>query len=332
VNWRSLFLNGIVTLVITVAAGLVVYYLTKEPAPASERLLYTLNASATFGTEQDRITFLTISVQNVGRKPARDVRVVANFPQNTLIQDRRVIVSTGPASTIRDDSSPTQLAVSIPNLVPNESAEISLLVKGPEGSRPDLGIKSEDSVGIPVPAPSLAEKKGISKIQRIAIGISITLLLLFQFVWLRSNISSVARIFPTSRSLNNIAFIYLQQGLADRALQLLTTEISTKGADAISLANYGLALGLQGDQDLAAKHLDSASWWANTKHEKAVVEYNRAILEVRKNDLAAAKAHLRKAFSLSRREITRYCELSVHIQSASSKDQGFRDLVDRKGR
>ncbi len=215
------------------------------------------------------------------------------------------------------------------------AAEISWLVKGPNRSAPDIGVQSDDSMANRIPPPSLEPKtEGLSKIQRISIALLIPLALVLQLVLTRSKRfrGLLRKILPAFQSLNNAAFVYLQLGLMDAAKELLKTAIAERGADPITFANYGLALGLTGDADLASKHLDAAFWWAGTAHEKAVVEYDRATLLVHLNDLEEAKRHLRKAFSLSPREITRYCQLSTYIQAACKKDEELNSIVKKQGR
>jgi hypothetical protein len=332
VNWRNLLIGGLTTLVITIVGGVMVFYLTKEPKYPSERLVYTLKTSATFGSEQNKITFLTISVQNTGTKAARNVRIVGKFDQDSLIQDKRITLSVGPASIFQDESSSKLLAISIPILVPTESAEISLLVKGPEASKPDLGVQSEDSIAIQVPSPSLEPKtEGLHQRERLLVILLIPCALGLQLLLLRTRRWLPTKL-PTRPSLNNTAFVYLQQGLTEEAEKLLKTEIGMHGADPFTLANYGVALGLSGNHDLAIKHLDAAWWWARSTSQKALIEYDRATLFISMRDLEGAKKHLRAAFSLGGREISRYCELSIHIRAAAAQDDEFDRLVQQRGR
>jgi tetratricopeptide (TPR) repeat protein len=334
-NWRNVFVNALITLGIAVVAGVLVYFLTKGPSPPSESLAYTLNTSAAFGSDQDKITFLTISLQNTGTKAARNVRIAGKFDRNSVIQDRRITLSAGPAAIFRDESSAALLAVFIPSLAPAESAEISLLVKGANGSAPDIGVQSDDSMATQILPPSLeAKTEGLSKMRRILIVLVAALALVLQLILIRFGPfrGFLRRIIPSFLSLNNAAFVYLQIGLTDAAKELLKAAIAAKGADPITFANYGLALGLTGDTDLGSKHMDAAFWWAATNHEKAVVEYDRAILSIHLNDVEGAKRHLRKAFALSPREITRYCQLSTYLQAGCKQDSELNSIVTKRGR
>ena len=224
--------------------------------------------------------------------------------------------------------------MNVENFPPAESAAISILIRGANLAQPTVGVQSADSIGERVSLSSLTQNEiaALSRTSRIVITVSVFVCLLIQpfilsYVLPRVDLGILRRFIPSSASLNNTAFLYLQLGLDKEAEQLLETSIATKGADAITLSNYALALGLKGDQEASQKRFEAAEWYANRPHERAVVEYNRAVLLLAQGQLSEGKEHLKKAVSLSPTEIRRYSRLSVHIRPVAERDPDIGSLV-----
>jgi hypothetical protein len=112
-----------------------------------ERLVYTVQTSATFGSEPDKITFLTIRVENTGGKSAHNLRTVADLGHDVTIQSKQITLSSGAATPITDNSSGANVDILVPDLVPTEAMVISLLVKGSGHVSPTIDVKSTESVG-----------------------------------------------------------------------------------------------------------------------------------------------------------------------------------------
>ena len=192
---------------------------------------------------------------------------------------------------------------------------------------PNLQIEllSDETVGSAAPAPSLTASK------RPAFLIEIIWLIFGALLLQLIVLTIIVQRQKSQKSLNNTAFVYLQKGLTKEAEKLLGLEIEREGGEAISLANYGLAIGLNGDVTGAAVRLDAAAWWAKTRYEKAVVEYDKAILSIFQGTTKEAIEHLRAAFSHSRAVIARYCAINTYIQAACSQDPEFLALVQQQG-
>jgi len=337
-NWRHTLISSGITLIVTLAAGLLVYYLTKEPPPLlpSEQIIYRVNTSATFGTDQDKITFLTIRVENTGNKAAHNVRIVDIFSDRYIIQSKQIELSSGPASNVIDNSSEHKVDIVMPILVPNEYAAISLLIRGPSGLEPNVNVRSDESVGKMATNSLQPIANEINADKQKAI-ISAVTGVLFGLVGLVITGALLARIRRGGASRNNTAFVYLQQGLTEEARELLSAAIADGDGEAVTVANLGAALGLQGDVEGARKRFLIAEWWAapgrwTNRHARAVIAYDQATLLIHNSDLAGAMEELRKAFSLSRRQIGRYCDLSIYMKDVKEKNAEFRELIERRGK
>jgi tetratricopeptide (TPR) repeat protein len=334
-NWRHTLISSAITLLVTLVAGLLVYYLTRQPPPLppAEKIVYRVNTSATFGKDPEKITFLTIRVENIGNKAAHNVRIVDAFPNVYEIQNKQIEISSGVASNLIDDFSQHKIDIVAPNLVPNEYISVSLLVKGPSGLTPSINVRSDDSVGTEAPtslqafAPEQDKTDHRKSVISTALASIIFLGSMFYFV-LRFGGASSWSGGLSAASRNNVAFVYIRQGLIDEARQILSAVISESGGDPITLANLGVTLGLHGDTEAAQKLLSGAEWWAGStqwinRHAKAVLAYDRATLLVHYGDIAGAMEQLKKAFSMSRRQIRRYCNLSIYIKKREKLMRNF---------
>src|SRR5713226_3385448 len=114
-----------------------------------------------------------------------------------------------------------------------------------------VGLRSAGAIGtvglfvreIPLPpSPRQATERLLSVLMPL---IALAQPLLVALLFPRSR-SFLLRFIPTTPSVNNTAFLYIHKGLTKEAQALLENAIINRGADAITLANYGLTLGLNG--------------------------------------------------------------------------------------
>jgi hypothetical protein len=306
-RWKETVISALIALIVAIIAGVVVFFVTRDTKADAEKLIYYVENSAAFSSDLSNIEFVTLVAKNVGTKSAHHVKVVADFGPKSAIQDKKVVFSSGPAATFKDMSSGGQLELEVENFSPTESVTISMLVRnsGAEQSNtwPHLGVESADSIGELVTLSSLHpdENSKFSTAVRVmltALTVASALLPILALRFIPTLRRIVQKFVPTSPSLNDTAFLYIQMGLIDEAKKLLETAISTHGADAVTLANYALALGLEGDNDGAMTRFDAAEWWGSNPHEKDVVEYDRATLLLSQDQFSEAREHLKEAFSL----------------------------------
>jgi len=128
-NWRDTLIGALVTLCITIIAGLILYYATRESSPA-EKLVYRIDTSGTFGADQNKLTFLTIHIQNTGNKAAKNVKLVTTVEPGFSIESKQITFSVGQVADYQDTSSGNTLNITVPSFLPTEATDISLLVRG----------------------------------------------------------------------------------------------------------------------------------------------------------------------------------------------------------
>lgn len=331
-NWRDTLIGAVVSLLVAILSGVAIFYFTRQPPTTApfEKLVYSLETSGTFGDSSGGLTFLSMNVSNLGSKAAHNVHIVSEVSASWKLQDHQVRQSVGSAATLTDHSSDNKLDITIPILVPEESATISMLVRGPGKPNPQISILSSEASATKLEPVSALEKEksfprlGVFGLVLVALGL--------QFV----GVAFLRRVAPhifkgafraTTFSRNNTAFVLLLQGRVEDAKTILQRQIWDDGGEPIVLANYGLALGLQGDAGAAATFFDAANWWGKSKHEKAVINFNRATLSISQGDLVSARKCLSEAINLGKQEIQNYCQLSTYIQAAAKGDSEIAELL-----
>lgn len=335
---RDILIGAFATMIVTIIGGVVVYYITKEPlqAPTTEQLIYSWEKPLNFRSEERELSLAGLQLGNLGNEPATQVLTVLEFEDIVTIVDKSVSLTSGPAGAYECTlKSANKLVITFPSLTPGEIAKVSLLLQGKAIPEPKIGVKSSKTTGQPglvVPSKEREETKKdeIRELVTILIPIALMFQILLLIV-LKPRIRSFLRkSIPTNPSLNNTSFLYLHTGLTEQAEKLLQDGIAQKGADPHMLSNYGLALFLNGKNDLAEKNLKAAEFYAQEKHERAVMLFSRSILKLKNGDINGGLSDLRDAYHLSKSEIKRYCEFSVHMLELKEKVKELADFLSHE--
>jgi hypothetical protein len=326
-KWRDIIIGALITLFVTITAGVIVYYATREPAkaPTQEKLVYQVEQPNCFLSEKNKITLLTIRIGNLGSKEANSTDLVIKFPKEVRVLDKQIQMSSAPAGKFEDHSKERNtINLNFPTLLAGETATISLMLDAPIQNTPEIGLRSTASVGKEGPfiiaeSPDIKKKDSFAKMLVTLVPLA-AFIQLFLLALLSGKFRSlIIRFIPTFRSVNDTAFLYIHQGLQKEAEQILRREIRHIGANAISLANYGLVLCLNGRIEEGKRMLKATQWYSRLNHEKAVTAFNYAIVEFAEDNIEEGKKYLKDALKLSKHEITRYCEFSEIIKMYKEK-------------
>src|ERR1017187_7306366 len=326
-RWRDVLIGAMMTLVVTGGGGVVVFYLTRQrpPAPASERLVYELDRPFSFETDTTKNTFQEIRVANTGDQAASNVVVGIQFPQTLKLLDYKVRFSGPPGTVSALQRENAGMSLSLRSLAPHEVVAVSSMLAGILVAPPTVGVRSDNSIGTQgATTPLGASPNPRTGISAVVYGVPM-LALVAQVIILILLRSQRARAFlrrytPSTRSVNDTAFLYIHAGLADVGKEILQKAIFDGGADGFMLANYGLALGLSGRSDEGMKHLDAAEFYADKRrHLTGVIAFNRGLLFFRDGNIDAGVKAIRKALSLSNVEILRYCSFSTVVRDLESR-------------
>lgn len=295
-----------------------------------ERIIYAVDEPVKFEANETKVSLVSAKVANAGNKTASNVVVVMETDDQTTIIEHKLQMSSGSAvqyeNVMVEDH---RISVSLEVFVPSEILTISAMLDGIAEANPRVSVRSASSVGEPgqLISDNDAEKWPIIKAALapiIALGWGGALFWIWR--WRRFGISEMFR------SVNDLAFLYIHQGLVEEAEEVLRQYINKKGASAYELLNYGLALALTGKREDAQKYFASGEWLARSNYARGLAEFNRSIASVATDDLEGARGHLKRAFELSPRQISGYCEFSVQIKEAIEKDKGIAQIVDTQGK
>ena len=315
---RDIVLGAVATLGVTVVGGVLVYYLTRppEPVPAREQLLFSVQPIASFSTENASIGFTTIVARNAGSVAARSVRLVIDAGPATRIRDRRITLSSGAAGTYSiADTSRGRLALTIPVFAAAEQVTIGLLLDSP-GNAPTVSMKSDASIGA-VDARERPKTGGVLQSIMDDVPLYFGGLVLLQgllLIILRTLRGSST--YDGYGSRNNAGFLLLHSGQVAEAVRHFQSAIDSHGAnDSHPFANLALALELAGDPSRADQMLKAAAFYASTSHQKALVAFNRGLLQFNRGQIADGQEALGEALQHSKKEVMRYLGFSEIVKS-----------------
>jgi hypothetical protein len=326
VKWRDLIAGGLIALAVTIIGGIAVYLVTRPP-PSSEELIYTTDQPVVFAAENTEISLISARVSNIGGKASENVAISLRFDGGLQILDKRIQMSSGLAGEFEDQSrSNDSINILVPVMVPGETINISAMLNGITQDLPIINVRSMASLGKEFSAIDQISGRDTNILAKF-LSIGVALLSLLAMVWFLKS-----RYHEVFRDVNNLAFIYIHQGMVKEAKDILAHFMEEKGASTYELLNYGLATGLTGDLELSNKYLTAGEWLATSKRAKGLAEFNRAIIGIANQDFEGARSHLMTAFHLSRRQVANYSDFSVHIQNAVQMDSSVASMVKSRGR
>jgi tetratricopeptide (TPR) repeat protein len=334
-RWREIVVGAIVTLLITILAGIVVWFLTREPR-TGERLTYSVQQLASLTGDQTTINVVVVRLSNEGTKAAHDVKGTVQFVEGLEITEAQIASSAGLSSGATKSLSQEkrELDIDIPTLAPTEVLSATLLVRGASHSDPSVGVRSSETVGTEAdPAQAATERKGGISAIIATIVVAGALLLQGAIYFFRDRIRAlIHRLTPFYADENNVAFLLAHKGLPAEAEKILSAKIFGRSSGPIELANYGLALGLLGKPDYD-KYFKAAEGWeeieisSSNTHLKAIIEFNRAAISISQGDLEEAEKYLSRSLAIEKQEILKYCSISDYIADARKLSIKIEEMI-----
>lgn len=310
-QWKDVLIGAISTLAVTVIGGVAVYYFTKEPQLKSQELLtYSIRSSGDFSGEKERVAFTSVVISNQGGKSASNV--VANIRFDTpIIKDltTETLAGTREERIIAKD----EVTLKYAKLLPGERITINLLLGSPLS--PSVAIRSDESLAVSENSleGTISEKRtGINRASSLVVPISALLFSLIAGNFLRrAKRLGIADGMLIDR--NNAAFLLLHSGLSKEAEEILNESVRTGRYDSFTLSNLAVSKAANGDKDRAAALMAAANYRQPKGHAGGVLAFNEALLNFMSGKRAEAIASLRRALTLSPKEVRKYCERSVHL-------------------
>lgn len=325
-KFRDVAIGALVTLIVSIIGGVIVWALTKAD-PIAEKLQYNIENAATFTADRTKISFITVKLSNTGTKAARDVKLAINFSSDVEIREKQISVSSGPAANYSASGVENKtVEVTLPSLAINESLTVSLLIAGSGEVRPNVSARSADTLATAQTQPEPNVSPSL-KLIFIVYGTGM-FAMLSALGGLRFFFRKKRQIFESTYGLNNAAFVLMQLGFIEDAERLLQKSIDTGRANSIILANFAAAKGLSGDDDSAQKLFSAAEWWNPDRDALSVIHYNKAVIAAKNNDIATATDQLTKALLLRKKETKGYCRINVFIKSAAAASPSFKTFIE----
>jgi tetratricopeptide (TPR) repeat protein len=324
VKWKDILLGAFASLAVTVLGGLAVYYMTKEPDyEKSEKLVYSIQQSASFTGGSQDVALAAITVENDGGVAAKHVSLLVMF-KTAEIRDLALATNVDNREAARNVT-PKSAGLTFDVLVPKESITLNLLLSTPE--KPSVSVRSEASLGIEKPF----DPKFIARAARINdfIGYVVPLsgLLMLALTALAAvTMRRGAHFESLSSNRNNAGFLLLHHGFVDEAAAILTSALNEGRYDPYTLSNLAVCRALKGEYEPARQLLRAADFRERSGHAKAVIHFNEALVALAEGKKDEAIATLKKAVARSPAQIRRYCQRSVHFDKIRN-DPAFYELV-----
>lgn len=315
---QDVLVGAISTLLVTVISGVVVYYATKEPdEKKSEKLVYTLNQTATFTGGTQDLTFSTLSVTNEGGVAAKSPVLTVAF-RSAEVRDLSVNVRGGPRELSRE-TSPQKIRITFESLLPQETISLSVLLSRPE--KPTIDVRSDASLAQEQTSAQLngngIRVEKLNTFAKFAVPIAAILSIL---LWIQLTIRLRRRgAFDIFSDRNNAGFLLLHHGLVGEAGHILGRAVREGRSDPFILSNYALCRALAGNLEEAEKLLRAAKFRDRSGHAKAVVLFNEALIQLKQGEESTSMTTLAEAARLSNKAIRRYAETSIHFDGVRQK-------------
>lgn len=336
-DWRTFILGVIVTLAVSIISGIFVVYITRDkPAPVGARVVYRIASPTVFESATTQLTIHGVDIANEGDTISEDVKIAIRVSEDTIVLDKDISFSTGPVSIYDYNDIPGKgFDIHIPIFIPQESVHISYLIDGISPVIPDVFVRSRETIGEEVSyqpgKPPLENEESISRFLEIMLPILLILQVgAFSFLIVR-------RFLPRyQRNLNNMAFVLLHQNARQEAEEILDRQIRNIGGGSHELSNYALCKALSKNFEISNVYIKSADFFATTPLERAIVAFNRSLIDFLRGDTENGKKNLYVALKIKKKEILKYIAFSEVIselrKKSSQNDGAFREALAEIGR
>lgn len=204
-NLKSLVIGAVISLIVTVLGGLLIFFFTKEPEFTNkERLVYSFELGGFFSGENTSLAISSLNLSNIGGKVARNLEIELEF-QDSLISDFSINKKLK-KNKINLSKDRKLLRIELENLRPKETILINAIIGTQE--TPLIDIKSENTIASDYQAVKDNNSKDFSKFYVFLPPLFATIFLsLFYFFYIKK------RLVHLFGSRNNSGFILLHNGL-----------------------------------------------------------------------------------------------------------------------
>lgn len=309
-NAKTLIINAILTLAVTVIGGALLDIIQSSSPWNSNKIEYDYQKTGSFNSTHEKVEFSRLKIKNSGSKTQKSIKAEIEFKETT-IQDISIpskYKSLNPKIEKTPDSK--KLTITADALFAEEEISIEILTKSLYEETPEISIRSTTTNGTPSDIEANEKTSdhllGSEKKTILSIVISIAI---FSALTRKSTIK-ISR----SSTPNNIGFLLMHAENLDEARKYFEKDLENATSGPFSISNYALYKQLNGETESAKTYLKAAHFYSNSNHEKAVTIFNDAIIDATLGIDEDAKAKLLEAAKLSPKEIKKYCAYSKIIE------------------
>lgn len=304
-HWKEIIIGAVITLIITITGGVIVYYITQaRDNPNEELLTYQVERQIAFEGTENNLSIGTLKFANVGSKVATNVIATLDV-DSAKIKEFKPESENGASissSLLNDNKTVT---ITIASLLPSEVITASYLLTTP--SKVSFKLRSDKSVGS---AGSIYKIENNKKID-IKVILKVFLPLVFIAIFLTKYFLPAMLNFRANK--NNTAFVLLHKGATEDAISIFYSAISNGEDGLFALSNFATALAINGELERARIYLNASEIFASTKHQKSVYYFNSCIVSYFEGDKDKCIDFLNKSLELNKKAIKSYCKHSIVI-------------------
>ncbi|QFT65859.1 hypothetical protein FIU93_03645 [Labrenzia sp. THAF35] len=330
-NTVRIIVGGIITLVITIAGTFAAVYASKillESAP--EDINYRVLEESSISVDDTSFAIANISVLNTGGEVSKDVVFTLRYGDGAKIERHSISAQDYLVSEISTEVNTNSITVTAKQLRPDDKFYLSLVASGTTVENPKISLVSSNSIGHEYSSETNFRNIEYENLFPIISSIFAIIFASLSLLALRKT-PFFRRVTPASPNRTSTAFILTMIDEVQLASDLLKAEIAQRGAEPTALLNWGLIEGLQGNERLSKKLLNSGLWWKNNNHLKALYFFNKSLVELSKNNISESANLLKSAFSYKKHEISWYCTISSQIEIGAEKHEQIKKVTEQNG-
>ena len=321
INWSHIAISALATLIVTVLAGILIFYLTNKPVPAP-KLFFEKVPPTSFSTDKVKTVIQSFRVWNEGNKEAENIQISITLPKNAIVADQKIEPSGGATINFQvSNVDSNTLLVKIPSLNPTESVSFAFLLDNTTEQTLEIDVRAKGVVGLPsstIPPSTSNNDKLRDPLFLFAtiLLVSIQFYLMF-FIIRRRGIRSLFAAFSSSTSsssgeFNNLGFRLLHFGQIAEARKYIQLAIE-KYPDVYPLGNLAHIYALEGKLSEAITLCETAKEYASSSSSRAFVEYCLFCIYLVADKKTEAIPHLKDALAIDKKTIIEYYTRNVNI-------------------
>ena len=271
-GWQqSWIVNTATVLVVTVLAGLVVWWITGPPS-SNASANYLLTNTGSFSAPNSGKFFYTLDLENSGRMASNDITLTIQAPTSAVVEDFSINTSATRPKIGSINREPSRVSLLIPSLRPDEIIRISISYRSP--SQPSIKVVAVSSNSV----IHARKSKGLELLRNqpwilmlLFIGYASTSyymsILVRKFLYRKMNDLGFYL-----KDSNNSAFILIHAGEWPEAKQILESALRQVRGCAYELSNYAVTLAQSGKVEAAKAVIEALRPWTNdSTHLRNVV-------------------------------------------------------------